>query len=194
MARLREDRRLPRASRHRLILLHSSRWSTNFSLIQGRCQWLPTRRRSLATASHSHTRILCVSHKNGEIIASADINHSRELIKFPRFFLFSTNYSEVEKHKAIAAEIEAEGARILALQAEQSRNQPQQNQYSGQQQQQNYQQQPSNSYNYQAQPSNNVYRQQPTHSGYNQNAQAVNPQQSYLPPHQRNSGKKWMQN
>lgn len=86
-------------------------------------------------------------------------------------------YAEVEKQQAIAAEIEAEGARILALQAEQSRNQPQQNQYRGQQQQQNYQQQSSNSYNYQAQPSNNVYRQQPTHSGYNQNAQAVNPQQ-----------------
>jgi hypothetical protein len=120
-------------------------------------------------------------------------------------------YAEVEKQRAIAAEIEAEGARILALQAELARNQPQQQQqqqqYGGQfrgqssaaaqvghQGQQHYQPQSSNSYNYQAQSSNNVYQQRSEpqkHSGYNQNSQPVNPQQSYLPPHQqRNYGKK----
>lgn len=94
--------------------------------------------------------------------------------------LFFFNYRQVELQRKIAAEVEAEGQRILALQAQLG----QQNQY--QQQGQHSQQ----SYNYNAQASNNVYRQQPAHPGYNNNAQpAAKPQQNYLPPQQY--GKKW---
>lgn len=107
---------------------------------------------------------------------------------------FIANNRQVELHKKIAAEVEAEGQRILALQAQLAQNQPQQNQYQ-QQGQQNHgqqhqgqqhqgQQHGQQSHNYNAQASNQVYQQQ-QHSGYNSNAQPIGgaqPQQNYLPP------------
>jgi len=112
-------------------------------------------------------------------------------------------YEQVELHKKIAAEVEAEGQRLAQIQAQQPQQnqqqynqqqsyQPQYNQQQGHQQQahrqQGHQQHSQQSNNYNAQASN-VYPSQQQFQGYNQNAQPIaKPQQQYLPP--QNYGKK----
>lgn len=93
---------------------------------------------------------------------------------------------QVELHKKVAAEVEAEGQRILQLQAELAKQGPPQTghyqpenhgQYQQQGQQGQYQHQAQASY--QGQSSNQV------NQGYNHNAQPIGgakPQQNYLPP------------
>lgn len=109
-------------------------------------------------------------------------------------------YRQVELHKKIAAEVEAEGQRLAELMAQQQQQNPQQgyqqqNPQQGYQQQNNYQQQKPQQPQYNAQASN-VYQTQQQFQGYNQNAQPIQqqpqarPQQQYLPPGRSNYGKK----
>ncbi|XP_070503950.1 pupal cuticle protein 36a-like [Chironomus tepperi] len=82
-------------------------------------------------------------------------------------------YEQVELHKKIAAEVEAEGHRLAQIQAQQ----PQQ-----QYQQQGHQQHSQQNQHYNAQASN-VYPSQQQFQGYGSNAQPITrPQQQYLPP------------